>query len=271
MVHVSKGARVFVTTYKMFGDVTKVGTLGTEAVVVECDDGSFHVICGENVKDEIVDKSTSKNGRGTDVQLPTDVRVIGHQVLESFGVDDEDTRAALFQKFMVLDEAVRLEKATYWEANKDDQAKMATFLSELLTLLKEDTAFIQAKSAKLLKHLSQDTRTIMLTNMMASTTEEERRAMIMEYTSIQNDRRKVGEFLQGMYELLLDNKSYIMSEFRTALVRKKILEQESTPMIAAFLAKLSEAQQEEIVNDWRRMKLYRSTAGATYALNLVRS
>lgn len=267
-MNVSKGSRVFVKSVKMFGEVTKMGSLGTDAVVVKCDDGSLHVMCGDNLKDDIVDKDTSKDGRGVEFPIPTDVRVIGPVVLESFGVD-EQTRAALFQKFLLLDESVRLEKATYWETNKNDQAKMSVFLQELMVLLKEDDTFIQTKSAKLLKYLGEDTRKTMLTNMMSSTTEDERKAMIMEYTSIQNDKRKVSEFLQGMYELLLDNKSYIMSEFIRALSAIRIFEEESTPLITEFLANSSSAQQDDIVQEWRKLKLYRSSAGAAYARSLV--
>ena len=267
-MNVSKGSRVFVKSEKMFGEVTKIGALGTDAVVVMCDDGSLHVMCGENVKGDIVDKGTSKDGNGLDVPLPTDVRVVGSSILESFGVD-EQTRGALFQKFLVLDETVQLEKAAYWEANKDDQAKMEVFLTELVALLDQDSSFVEAKSEKLLRHLDQDTRNIMLTNMMASTTGDERKAMIMQYTSIQNDRREVAEFLQGMYELLLDNKSYIKSEFIRALSTIRMFEEESTPLVTDFLDNSSSAQQDDIAIEWRKRKLYRSPAGAAYARSLV--
>lgn len=267
-LHVSKGSRVFLASAKMYGEVTKVGALGTSAVVVQCDDGNMKVVCGENVFDDVVDKSTSKNGRGTVLTIPTDVKVIGPQVLEAFGVD-EATRATLFQKFMVLEETVRNEKASYWEQNKDDPSKMAAFLPELLALLNDDTAFIQAKSAKLLRHLDDETRHTMLTNMMSSTAPEERKAMIMEYTVIQNDRVKVTEFLQNMYELLLDNKTYIKMEFKKALAKKGIYEEESVPLTERFLNSCPEKQLSDIVAEWRKMKYYRSTNGFTYARNLV--
>lgn len=259
---VSKGSRVFVKSEKMFGEVTKLGALGTDAVVVECDDGSLHVMCGEHVKSDIVDKDTSKDGNGLEVSLPTDVRVIGPAILESFGVD-EQTRAALFQKFLLLDESVRLEKAAYWETNQNDESKMKSFLEELIDVLREDETFIKIKSAKLLRHLGEDTRNTMLTNMMSLTTVEERKAMIMQYTSIQNDRRKVSEFLQGMYELLLDNKSYIMNEFT------RVLGEESTSQITEFIANSTSAQHDDIVQEWRKRKLYRSSAGGAYARNVI--
>lgn len=244
--HVSKGTRVYLTSSKMFGEVMMTSVLGTDGVVVKCDNGSIQMVCGEDILDNVVEKSTENDGRGKSKAMPTDVRVIGPQVLESFGVD-ETTRAALFQKFMVLEENVRLEKATYWEANKDDPAKMAAFLPELMTLIGGDTQFIQTKSAKLLRHLDEDTRNAMLTNMMSSTTEDERKTMIMEYTSIQNDKRKVVEFLQSMYELLLDDETYLKMELKNALAKRRIYDEESVPMIDNLLANSSESQLADIV------------------------
>lgn len=268
--HVNTGSRVYVTSLQMFGDVTKTKTLGLDGVVVQCDDGSLRAVYGNDIQEQLVDKSTSKNGKGELVDVPTDVKVIGPQVLESIGVD-EQTRGALFQKFMVLEESVRLEKAKYWEENRDNPAAMSTFLPELMTLLGGDTNFIKKKSAKLLAHLDDDVRNTMLTNMMVKTTAEERKAMILQYTSIQNKRRKVVEFLQGMYELLLDNRTYIAMEFKKALVRRQILAAESAPMIAAFLAKSSESDVEQVVAKWRKRKYYRSRRGGRYAFSIVKN
>lgn len=267
--HVSKGSRVFLTSRNLFGEVVKTTSLGTTAVVVQCDDGILRMVCGDDVVEDVVDKDTKKNGRGTLKAVPTDVRTIGPQVLASIGVD-ETTTAALFQKFMVLEESVRLEKAAYWEANKDDSAAMSTFLPELLTLLGEDTQFIQRKSARLLRHLDQEVRTAMLTSMMTKTSAEERKDMIMQYTAIQNDRRKVEEFLQGMYQLLLDNNTYIKMEFKRALANRRIYDKESVPMIAGFLADSSEEDIEELVATWRQKKYYRSNKGGRYAHSFVK-
>ena len=267
--HVSKGTRVYLTSAKMFGEVVKTSMLGTDAVVVECDNGSLKVACGEKLLDEVVDLSSSKDGRGFVKALPVDIKMVGPKVLESFGVN-EQTRAALFQKFLVLEESVQLEKATYWKDNKDDPVAMSNFLPELMTLLGEDTLFIQKKSAKLLNHLDEDTKSIMLTNMMTSTTEEERKTMIMEYTSIQNDKKKVLEFLQDLYELLLDNKTYIRMEFKKSLAQKRIFEIKSSPMIETFLVNASGSQLEDVVRKWRKRKYYRSKKGGRYALNVLK-
>lgn len=264
--HVTNGSRVFLPSLKLFGEVIKTSALGTVAVVVECDDGVLRLVCGDAVYKDVVDKGTSKDGEGNTVSVPTDVKTIGPQVLESMGVD-EATRAALFQKFMVLDEDVRLEKAAYWEANKDDSQAMESFLPELVSLLGEDTRFIQAKSAKLLRHLDPEVRELMLTNMMSTTTEEERKEMILEYTALQNDKRKILNFLQNMYELLLDDKTYIQNEFKVALSRRRgSFDPEKS---AAFFAELSEADMTAIVSEWRQKKYYSSKHAKRHALNLM--
>lgn len=269
--HVSKGTRVYLSKQKMFGDVVKTKMLGTDAVVVQCDNGSLQVACGKDVLEEVVDKSTSKNGRGSSRTLPTDVKVIGPQVLESFGVD-EQTRAVLFQKFMVLEESVRLEKATYWEVNRDNAEAMSSFLPELLSLIGEDTLFIQRKSARLLRHLDHETREVMLQNMMSKTTEEERKTMIMHYTSVQSDRRKLLEFLQDMYELLLDDKTYLKMEFNKAFTesKNKVVRGVTAEAITNFLESSSESLRAKVVAIWRKRKYYRSRRGGRYAYNVLR-
>lgn len=267
--HVSKGTRVYISSKKMFGEVVRTTMLGTDAVVVQCDNGSLQAACGEDVLDEVVDKATSKNGRGTEKTIPTDVKVIGPQVLETFGVD-ERTRATLFQKFMVLEESVRLEKATYWEKNKDDTVAMSKFLPELMSLIGGDTLFIQTKLARLLRHLDAETRGIMLQNMMTKTTEDERKTMIMHYTSVQNDKKKVEAFLQDMYELLLGDKTYIMMEFKKALANRRIYEEKSVPMIQVYVENSSESQLSNVVRIWRKRKYYRSGKGGRYAYNVLR-
>ena len=267
--HVSKGSRVFLTSQKIFAEVVKTSSLGTAAVVVQCDDGIIRMVCGDDVVEDVVDKDTKKNGRGTLKDVPTDVRTVGPQVLASIGVD-EATTAALFQKFMVLEESVRLEKAAYWEAKKDDPAAMSTFLPELITLLGEDTRFIQVKSARLLRHLDEEVRTAMLTSMMTKTSAQERKDLIMQYTAIQNDKRKVQEFLQGMYELLLDNNTYIRMEFKRALANRRIYDEDAEKKIEAFLADSSEEDLEKLVANWRKQKYYRSSKGGRYAFTFLR-
>lgn len=263
------GSRVYLSSLKMFGDVVKTRSLGTTAVVVQCDDGVLRVVCGKSVHQDVVDKSTSKNGNGDTVQLPADVRLIGPQILANFGVDEQKT-PALFQKFMVLNDDVRLNKANYWEANKDDEDKMSDFLNDLLSILGEDTRFVQQKSANLLRKVDQDVRDTMLTTLMTSTTSTEREAMIMQYTLVQNDKVKAGEFLEQMFEVLLDNQDYIKAEFKRALSRKRIYGKESTAMIAGLLANTTEEEQTEIVRVWREKKYYRSKSSGNHAYSVIK-
>ena len=268
-VHVAKGARTYLPGKKTYGDVVRTSMLGTDAIIVECDDGSMQAFCGDAILESVVDKATKKNGKGIDIDIPTDVKVIGPAVLESIGLD-EVTRGALFQKFMVLDEVTRLEKAAYWELHQADQAKMDVFLPELMTLLGEDTLYIQTQSAKLLKHLDQATRDVMLAKFMTDTTEEQRKAFILQFTHVRNDKFKTEEFVQGMYALLLDDVTYITIEFKKALGKKNITGSDATQLIDEFLQNTSDAIKTKVVTAWRRYKMYRSKRGKSYAYNQCR-
>lgn len=267
-IHVAKGDRVYVSFMDMFGEVMQTTTLGTDAAVVQCDDGSIQALYGDDTDDHVVDTVTGKNGRGKAFTVPTDVRKIGALMLESIGLDAE-TRASLFQKFLVLDEDVRKEKAAFWEANKDDAQAMAIFLPEMMALLGDDTYFIKAKAAKLLNHLDEDVRAIMFTNMMGTTTAEERKALIVRYTTIQNHKRLLVEFIEEMYKKLLDNKTYIAMEFKEYLSKNVRLMKE-IPNIPTFISNASDSQIDAIVDVWRRRKYYRSGRGGRYAFIIVR-
>lgn len=268
MTNVNAGSRVYVVQLQMFGDVVKTKTLGTNGVVVQCDDGTLRVLYGEDSLKNIVDKSTSKNGHGEISTVPTDVKEIGPMVLEQFGVDEE-TRASLFQKFMALENGLRSEKAAYWEANHDQSAVMSKFLPELLDLLKSDGEFIATKSAKWLRHLDNDLRQNMLTKMMASTTSDERNKMILHFTEIQNDKIKVGEFIQDLYHRLMDNKTYVAMELAKAIASQVIHDPVTKKSIVAFVEDLSESRVDEIAMEWRRRKFYRSGTGGRYAQKVI--
>jgi len=268
-VHVAKGARTYLPGRKSYGDVVKTTMLGTDAVIVQCDDGSMQAFCGDEILDSVVDKTTKKNGRGNNIDIPTDVKVVGPAVLEAIGLD-ETTRAALFQKFMVLEPEVRLEKASYWETHQADNAKMAVFLPELMTLLGEDTLYIKTQSARLLKHLDQATRDVMLTKFMTETTEDQRKAFILQFTLVRNDKFKTEEFLQGMYELLLDDVTYITMEFTKALGKRNITGAAATKLIDEFLLNTTDAIKTKIITAWRKHKMYRSSRGKSYSYNQCR-
>ena len=269
MVHVTKGSRAYMPGRKAFGEVIRTSLLGTDALIVSADDGTIQAFCGDDMLDSVVDKDTKKNGRGVDIEIPTDVKTVGPAVLEAIGLD-EDTRTALFQKFMVLDEDVRLEKASYWEENQADSALMAVFLPELMALLGEDTLYIQTQSLKLLAHLDQATRDIMLAKFMTETTAEERKALIIKYSTNRNDKFKTEEFLQGIYSMLLDDVTYLRMEFLRALGLKGLSTADATVMIDALLENAPESKQTSIISAWRKYKMYRTRRGKSYAYNQCR-
>lgn len=268
MPHVSEGARTYLPGTDKYGNVVRTTVLGTPAIVVECDDGSMKAFCGDGVNEEVYDKETGKNGKGATLELPTDVAVIGPDVLASVGLDAQN-QMALFQKFMVLEPTLRREKAKYWEEHKDDAEKMAEFLPELMELLGADTLYIETQAGKVLGHLDNDTRAKMMTDFMNVTTEDDRMAMIIRYTAVSKDKIQKEEFLQDMYKLVLDNGTYITMEFQKSLCRH-VSEETISSLTESFLSKNDDSLINDIVETWRSFKYYTSSRGHTFAWNVLR-
>lgn len=268
--HVSEGTRVYLPSIDMFGDVTATNALGGKAARVMCDDGVLRLFCGEDTVTEVVNSVSKLDGKGTSRDVAPDVKDVGPAVLSSFGVDEE-TQASLFQKFLTLEKNVRQEKLAFWEANKEDSTAMSTFIPELLELLRDDEVFIKEKSKTILRHVDESIRDKMLTNMLTNVSEEDRKSLILHFTGIQNDKIKRDEFLQNMYELLLDDVDYIKMEFQNALQKYKVDQQEAETLISNYIAGTTAEEQEQVVNNWRRAKYYRSVKGPKYAYDLLSS
>lgn len=110
----------------------------------------------------------------------------------------------------------------------------------------------------------------MLTNFMSSTTAEERKAMIIQYTLVRNDSFKTEEFLQNIYELLLDDGTYIRMEFKRALGKRNIFDPEASTLIDSYLSKATDTFTEKVITARRTYKMYRSRRGKSYSWNIVR-
>lgn len=262
------GTRVYMPENEMFGNVTRNTVLGNNGIVAECDDGVKRVFCGNDLETKIYCKDDGKNLAGEEKVIPTDVSVVGPSVLQSMGLE-ESTQKQLLQKFMVLDPQVRLEKAKYWEENKDDKKAMSVFLPDLLQLLASDANYIKVKSQKLLSHVDETTRSKMYENLMNNFSVEEREEMMSNFTDCETDRRASQDFIQGMYRKLLDSSSYLSVEFHRSLNDAGIFEQDTVGKIDKMLSEASESEKDEIAEKWRVKKYYRSKSGSKFALGVI--
>ena len=259
-IHVHAGDRAYLPEADTFADVTRDHILGLKmGCVVRSDDGKLRAFCGGK-SSTVVEKNSAKDGAGNTIALPTDVKAIGPQVLSRFGVADVD-QVALFSKFIVLDSAVRKEKASFWEEHQYDDEALSTFIPEVLSILQSDDLYIASHANKILAHVDADVRQTMLTNMMSRTDTETRKGLIVRFTFIQNDRVQLEEFRQAMFALLLDNVTYTRIEMtKTLLTIRGMQQADADSQVGEFLESAPEETINDFVDVWREMKYYTKSA-----------
>lgn len=259
-IHVHAGDRAYLPEADTFADVTRDHILGLKkGCVVRSDDGKLRAFCGET-STTVVEKKSGKDGTGTTIALPTDVKVIGPGVLSRFGVSEIE-QVTLFSKFIVLDSAMRNEKAAFWEAHQYDDEALGTFIPELLTILQSDDLYIATHAEKVFAHVHPDARQIMQANMMSNTDIDTRKGLIVRFTLIQNDRVQVEEFTQALFDLLLDNVTYTRIEMTRCLLTIRGMQQaDADSRVAEFLESAPEETINNFVDVWRSMKYYTKSA-----------
>ena len=271
MVHVSEGERTYIKDIDEFGDVTRSGFLGLTSggAVVECDDGVMRAYCGSEYPSQLVNKTTGKDGHDSDHTVPTDVKIVGVEILTAEGLD-EKSQKALFQKFMVMSSVDRQEKINGWVANKDNVDNRAAFLTEILTLLDDDSPFISTQAEKLLSHLDQSIRDVMLTKLHTITSVDNRKDLIIGFTKVKNDRHLTEIFLQDLYLLLMDDDVYLRMEFER--FASKFFDSETLEAkIVSFLSTASDTDKSKVIDNWRNQHLYNSKrSGPRYMRNILR-
>lgn len=272
-IHIKAGDRAYLPAAQQFGDVTRSHILGLKkGCVVRSDNGKLVAFCGDKTA-EIVEKESAQDGNGSQVEVPSDFKVIGPEILARFGVSDAD-QAALFQKFIALDATVRNEKASFWESHKYDDEVLSTFVPEVLNVLQSDDEYISKHADSLFAHVDADTRATMRSNMTTKTDSESRKGLIVRFTLIQNDRVQVEEFRQSLYKLLLDDTPYARVEMvRCLLMMKGANEADAKQRVNTFLDKASEDDITRFVQEWRLMKFYTKAArkaGTRKVLHLLK-
>lgn len=254
MPHVTLGERVYVTGTDMFGDVTRTKVLGVEAVSIVDDEGTTKAFFGASVDTGIVGKTSGVDGTGTTVDVPVDVRQEGVSVLTALNVSPAEQQMK-FIKFMgMFDQATRRAYMDDWVLKKDDPAQRAAFLQGLLADLDDDEAFITRQGNMALSAVEPAVRQEMFGRMLTALTKEEREALIIEYMGVKNHPDQLEDFLQGMYELLMDDDEYIAMEGRKAFTSLRILADEQTEIFTKFMTTVSAWDRAEYVAEYRKVR-----------------
>jgi len=251
---VTLGERVYVKGTDMFGDVTRTTVLGVDAVSIVDDEGSTKAFFGTNLGTGIVGKDAGVDGNGTAVDVPVDVRQEGIAVLTAMNVTPEQQRM-MFVKFMgMFDQATRRAYMDDWVLKKDDPVQREAFLQGLMADLDDDQEFIRVQGNLALARVEPATREYMFQRMVTTLTKEERESLILEWMASKNSPEKKENFLQGMYELLMDDDDYIRMEGRKAFTRLRILADEQTEIFTKFMTTVSAEDRANYVAEYRRVR-----------------
>lgn len=254
MSHVTLGERVYVKGTDMFGDVERTTVLGVEAVSLVDDEGTTKAFFGANKESALVKKDTGVDGNGTTIDVPVDVRDEGVAVLTAMNIAPEDQRTK-FAKFMgMFDQATRRAYMDEWVAKKDDTAQRDAFLQGLMDALDDDEAFITKQGGQALAGIEPDVRQYMFERLVTTLTQAEREGLILEWVSVKNTVDKKEEFLQGMYELLMDDDDYIEMEGRKAFTRLRILADEQTEIFTKFMTTVSAEDRAKYTAEYRKVR-----------------
>ncbi|CAM9091841.1 unnamed protein product [Ectocarpus sp. 12 AP-2014] len=258
MAHVALGERVYVKGSDMYGDVNRTTVLGVTAVSLVDDEGVTKAFFGSKMETGVVAKSSGLDGSGAKVDLPVDVRQEGAEVLTALNISPED-QATKFSKFMgMFDQATRRAYMEDWVAKKDDPAQRATFLQGILSDLDDDDLFITTQGNSALAHIDEEVRQKMFQRLLTDLTKEQREGLILEWMAVKHypDRRE--EFLQGMYELLMDDDDYIAMEGRKAFTELRILAEEQAAIFTKFMTTVSAEDRATYVADYRKVRTTKS-------------
>lgn len=254
MAHVSIGERVYVKNTDMFGDVERTIVLGVPAVSLVTDDGTTEAFFGTNLQTAVVGKETGVDGNGAQVEIPVDVKQEGVAVLTAMNVSPEDQHLK-FIKFMgMFDPATRRAYMDEWVVKKDDPVQRAAFLQGLMHDLDDDTEFVMVVGNQALAAVDPEVRQKMFQRMLTTLTKEERESLILEWMAAKNYPEKKEEFLQGMYELLMDDDDYIAMEGKKAFTRQRILADEQTEIFTKFMSKVSVENRAAYVVEYRKVR-----------------
>ena len=254
MSHVTLGERVYMKDTDMFGDVDRTTVLGVEAVSLVDDEGTTKAFFGANKESAIVKKDTGVDGTGVAVDVPTDVREEGADVLTAMNIAPEE-QSLKFAKFMgMFDQATRRAYMDEWVAKKDDVAERETFLQNMMDALDDDETFITNQGGQALAGVDPGVRQYMFERLLTTLTKAERESLILEWMAVKNSPDKKEEFLQGMYELLMDDDDYIAMEGRKALTRLRILADEQAEIFTKFMTTVSVEDRAKYAAEYRKVR-----------------
>lgn len=258
MSHVAEGERAYIVDTDAYGDIQRTTFLGKTGAVFLNDDGTLGALTDSKIKSSVVSTVTGQNGLGEVVETPMDVKKDGVSILSELSVVAE-SQALLFVKFMGM--FTKEERRAYmedWAAKKDDPEQKALFLDGIMADLDDDSAFISNEGNKVLINVESDVRQKMFEKLLVDVDKTTRESYILEWVGVKNDKDSKEEFLQKIYELLMEDDDYIQMEGKKALSQINISQADQEPIFANFLQSTSAQERADHITEWKKVRKSRS-------------
>ena len=258
MDHFTRGDRVYMVDEDSYGDVSRTTFLGKPGSVMLNDDGTLGGFTENESRLNVVNKSTGKNGIDVSFELPMDVKVEGVSILSAMNITPENQKL-MFIKFMgMFSKEERRAYVAEWKEKEGDPVQRTLFLNNLVGALDDDEVFISSEGKKALIDIEPEIQQKMFTKFLSTVDKATRESYILEWVVSKNDKTKRDEFLQKMYEILMDDDDYIQMEGRKALTSISIPYRDQVQIFSKFLRVTSAQQRREYVVEWRKVRKSKS-------------
>lgn len=258
MSHITRGDRVYIVDSDSYGDVNRTTFLGKQGSVLVADDGTLGGFTSTETNEKIVNQTTGKNGLGVAIETPMDVKNEGVSILDAMNITSEQ-QSLMFSKFMAMfNKEERRAYVKDWKEKESDPVQRTLFLNNLVEDLDDDEVFITNEGTKALVDIEPEIQKKMFTKFLTTVDKKTREAYILEWVVSKNDKEKKDDFLQKMYELLMDDEDYIKMEGRKALSTIKMSYREQLTVFSRFLRVSTGQQREDYVKEWRSVRRSKS-------------
>ena len=258
MSHVTTGERAYMPDDDTFGQVERNIFLGIEGVVILDDDGVSQAFCGPTLKTKLVNTTTGKNGNSEDVVMPTDVKIEGVSVLDSLNITSDQQKFMFIEFKGMFNKTERRAYMDEWKTVKNDDVQKAIFLNNMITVLDDDEVFISVQGKKALIQVDPEVQTKMFTKFITTVTKAERVAYIVEWMTVKNDKDQKEEFLQKMYELLMEDDDFLLHQGRKDFTSLHLSYSDQLYLFQKFLRVVDSSTRSEYVREYRLTRRSRS-------------
>lgn len=248
------GDRVYISSSKTYGTVTKTRFLGKPGVLVSIDNGESLAFSEERAKAEIYSKETSKNGNDLVLELPMDVRKEGISILTSLNISPAEQKLFFLKYIIGLTQNEQEARITEFNQVKDDPAKKEAFLTGLLEELESDQSLVQKEGSSALFDIREDIRGVMFTRLMTQVPQDEREQTMLLWMSVKNERNAKEAFLHEMYCKLMLSDEYILTEGQKAMTEFGLSGDKQSALFAKFLQTSDENTKQQFIEQWKLVR-----------------